>query len=54
MYDTFSYAPSIGKLLSDIGDMGDIGKIPKEKGECEHLLTDQTLENLHGLQTYRS
>lgn len=30
------------------------GKIPQEIGECEHLLTDQTLENINGLQTYRS
>ena len=48
MYDILSSTPSTGILLSDIG------KIPKETGECEHHPTHQTLENLHGLQTYRS
>lgn len=48
MYNTLSSTPSTGMLRSDIG------KIPKETGECEHHPTDQTLENLHGLQTYRS
>ncbi|WP_448271019.1 hypothetical protein [Nostoc sp. DSM 114160] len=48
MYNIFSSTASTGMLRSHIG------KIPKETGECEHHPTDQTLENLHGLQTYRS
>jgi hypothetical protein len=49
VYDVLSYAPSMGILLVNIR----YRQIPKKIGECEHL-TDQTLENLNGLQTYRS
>jgi 3-hydroxy-3-methylglutaryl CoA synthase len=48
VYYILSHAPNTRILLSGMS------KILKETGECERYTTDQTLENLHGLQAYRS